>query len=123
MVLTKNSANAFAPPAVCCVAATGMTGGCSPGLVFGPVRGTSAGIVGLGGVDGPVDSLDAGGETGEVAGTVADVVGPVVFGAAAELVQPATSSVRNAVNAPLRRTAKSCRTVLPETRPNTRPVD
>jgi hypothetical protein len=46
MVLMKNSANAFAPAAVCCMATTGMTGGVSPGRVFGPVRGTSAGTVG-----------------------------------------------------------------------------
>jgi hypothetical protein len=45
MVLMKNTANAFAPAGVCRVAATGITGGRSPGLVFAPVLGTSAGTV------------------------------------------------------------------------------
>ncbi len=53
MVLMKNSAKALAPSGECLVAATGMTGGRSPLRVFGPVRGTSAGMVGLvgGGVE------------------------------------------------------------------------
>ncbi len=53
MVLTKNSANAFAPAAVCCVASSGMTGGFSPLAAFGPVVGTSLGRVGRVGCGGP----------------------------------------------------------------------
>jgi hypothetical protein len=64
----KNAAKAFAPSGVCWVASSGITGGFSPGLVFGPVRGTSAGTVGCemcggpGAVD-PTDVLGAGVET------------------------------------------------------------
>lgn len=53
MVFTKNSANAFAPSAVCCVASNGMIGGFSPRLMFGPVVGTSLGRVGRVGRGGP----------------------------------------------------------------------
>src|SRR6476646_2108813 len=55
MVLMKNAANAFAPSGVCCVASSGITGGFSPGRVFGPVVGTSAGTVGLAGCGGPLN--------------------------------------------------------------------
>lgn len=54
MVLMKNSANAFAPSGVCWVASSGMIGGFSPRLVFGPVVGTSAGRLGWGGSGGPL---------------------------------------------------------------------
>jgi hypothetical protein len=53
MVLMKNAANAFAPSGVCWVASNGISGGFSPGFVFGPVRGTSAGMVGRVGRGGP----------------------------------------------------------------------
>lgn len=49
IVLTKKTAKARAPAGVCSVAATGMTGGRSPGSALGPVVGTSAGTVGRGG--------------------------------------------------------------------------
>lgn len=87
----KNSAKAFAPAAVCWVAATGMTGGRSPGSAFGPVVGTSAGTLGLGGAV-VCGVLLPGVETGDDAGD-----------GSAELVQPATSST-NTANAPIRRT-------------------
>ncbi len=69
MVLMKNSAKALAPSGECRVAASGITGGCSPLRVFGPVRGTSAGTVGRagGGVEVLVGPLV---DTGLVTGTV-----------------------------------------------------
>jgi hypothetical protein len=116
----KNSANALAPSGVCCVAATGITGGFSPGFVLGPVRGTSDGTVGGAGAD--EDELLEGGGAIET-----DVVGVVSGGLVGsdppELVQPASSSVRNAAYARMRRTAKSCRTGEAQTRSNTCPVD
>jgi hypothetical protein len=55
----KNSANALAPAAVCANAATGSTGGFSPGCrKFGPVVGTSAGTVGRLGVGEGLGALD-----------------------------------------------------------------
>ncbi len=69
MVLMKNSAKALAPSGECLVAAIGITGGCSPLRVFGPARGTSAGMVGRlgGGVEVRlVPTVD----TGLVTGTV-----------------------------------------------------
>jgi hypothetical protein len=53
MVLMKNAAKARAPRSVCCVASSGMTGGFSPGRVFGPVVGTLRGTVGWLGCGGP----------------------------------------------------------------------
>ena len=78
MVLMKNSANDFAPRAVCCVASSGMIGGFSPGLVLGPVVGTSAGRVGLVGPGGPGEIEDTG---PDVVGGGTDTVGrPVTVG-------------------------------------------
>jgi hypothetical protein len=68
-----------------------MTGGFSPGLVLGPVRGTSAGMVGVGGLGGPVTDalLEA-----DVSGTVVvDEVGTGLLGfEPLALVQPAASA-------------------------------
>ena len=89
IVLTKNSANAFAPAAVCWVAKTGSIGGRSFGLRrFGPVVGTSAGTVGeLGAVE--VGVLVAGG--GVVVGELLTELGGSEDGASPELpLQPAT---------------------------------
>src|SRR6476661_543421 len=104
----KNSANAFAPSAVCWVAPSGITGGFSPGLVFGPVRGTSAGTVGRVGCGGAtdVDEVDGG-------GTDAVVCGGVRVGDGAPLdddVHAAQDSARNAVNVAIHRTGSSCPT-------------
>lgn len=63
----KNSANALAPAALCCVASIGSIGGRSDGPVtFGPVVGTSAGTLG---VAGAVDVLGADDEVTGVLGT------------------------------------------------------
>jgi hypothetical protein len=78
----KNAANAFAPSGVCWVASSGITGGFSPGRVFGPVVGTSAGTVGRVGRGGPAKDDDGGGagvlletEAGELGAAVLDVIG------------------------------------------------
>lgn len=62
----KNAAKALAPSGVCWVASSGMIGGFSPGRVFGPVVGTSAGRVGWVGRGGPEndDDEDAGCDDG-----------------------------------------------------------
>lgn len=103
MVWMKNFAKAAAPAAVCCVAATGITGGRSPGLMLGPVVGTSAGTVGTGGVTGEtvtegVDGAD------DVTGADDDGVG--VGSLDAELVQAAAAAVTiaHAANARILRT-------------------
>jgi hypothetical protein len=80
------------------VAATGITGGFSPGLVFGPVVGTLAGTLGVGGR----------GEA-DVRGRVAVSDGPtgmVVRDPSAEVVQPATASSAKTANPPIRRMAQ-----------------
>lgn len=112
MVLMKNSAKALAPSAVCLVAATGMTGGCSPLRVFGPVRGTSAGTVGrLGGGVEVVEALP--GDREEVTGATV-VCGALSVGsgaadddvqAAMTARQPATQAARNVVIVALARTS------------------
>ena len=73
MVLTKNWPKAFAPSGVCWVASSDMIGGFSPGLVFGPVVGTSAGRVGCGGLGGPTCEFEGG--AAEVVGGGTDPVG------------------------------------------------
>ncbi len=102
MVLMKNSANAFAPSGVCWVASSGMIGGFSPGLVFGPVFGTSGGRVGRGGRGGPVNDVDGGLETGtDVVGGGTDTLGRGVGLAGPpplDDVQAAQASTRNAAN-------------------------
>jgi hypothetical protein len=110
MVLMKNSANAVAPRALCWVASSGMTGGFSPGLVFGPVLGTFAGTLGCGGAGGPTGlDVDGGAEVvgggtdtvgcGEVGGSDAGAVPP-------DEVQAAQASITNAANVQIRPTSE-----------------
>jgi hypothetical protein len=110
MVLMKNSANAFAPSGVCCVASSGMIGGFSPGLVFGPVVGTSDGRLGCGGRGGPACELDGadvvGGGTETVGGAV-ETVGALERGdAVPDEVHAAQNSSTNAANVQIRPTTK-----------------
>src|SRR5690349_9076545 len=104
----KNTAKALAPSAVCRVAASGITGGFSPGLVLGPVRGTSAGTVGRVGRGGAtdVDEVDEEGGGGETV-----VCGGVEVGGGVPLddeLHAAHTSARNAVNVTIHRTKSSC---------------
>ena len=90
MVLMKKTAKALAPAGVCWVAASGMIGGFSPGRVFGPVVGTSAGMLGPG--------------AGEVAGggVVAGADRTLAVGAgAAPDVQAETASTARAAIPPI----------------------
>ena len=126
MVLMKNAAKARAPRALCWVASSGMTGGFSPGRVFGPVVGTSRGTVGWlgrggagllivtgGGVDSGVEptGVDDGSDSGLEAGTLAER-GRLGTGASDDDVQAvantATSSVAYAANARIRPTGAFC---------------
>jgi hypothetical protein len=111
MVLMKNSAKAFAPRAVCWVASSGITGGFSPGLVLGPVLGTSAGTLGCGGPGGPPGEVDDGTDTGaEVVGGGTETVGRgAVDGSDDGAVPPedvhaAQASITNAANVQIRPT-------------------
>src|SRR4051794_25366517 len=102
----KNSAKAFAPSGVCWVASSGITGGFSPGFVFGPVRGTSAGTLGRVGCGGATDIDDVTG-----AGTEAVVCGAVSVGDGGspdDDVHAAQASARNATNVAIHRTNSSC---------------
>jgi hypothetical protein len=110
MVLMKNSANALAPRAVCWVASSGITGGFSPGLVFGPLVGTSAGTLGVGGAGGPPEEDDVGPDGADVVGGGTETVGRgAVDGSDEGAVLPedvhaAQASMTNAANAQIRPT-------------------
>jgi hypothetical protein len=85
-----------------------MIGGFSPGFVFGPVVGTSAGSVGVGGLGGPANDDDDGGGSVEI-----EAVGPIGaldVGAAPpdEDVQAADNSAANAAIVQIGRTTQSC---------------
>jgi hypothetical protein len=84
----------LAPAAVCWVAASGITGGRSPGRAFGPVVGTSAGTLGPAGAD-DVDAAVLGGAD-------AELVRP---GELLPLVQPGTRSSTKTTNPPIRDTS------------------
>jgi hypothetical protein len=103
----KNAANAFAPAAVCWAASSGMIGSFSPGLVFGPVVGTSAGSVGVGGFGGPANDDDGG---GSIEIEAVRPIGALDVGAAPpdEDVQAADNSAANAAIVQISRTSSSC---------------
>src|SRR4051794_4653844 len=110
----KNSANAWAPRPVCWVASSGTTGGFSPGRVFGPVFGTSAGNVGVTGRGGPENDEDfvvveGGGEvTAELTGTDEGAGDEAVDDAGdpddEDVHAAAQDSRANAANVPIHRT-------------------
>jgi hypothetical protein len=78
------------------VAASGITGGRSPGRAFGPVVGTSAGTLGPAGADDVDAALLVGGAGAELVG------GP---GELLPLVQPGTRSSTKTTNPPIRDTS------------------
>ena len=97
IVLMKKTANALAPALVCRVASAGITGGRSPGRVFGPVVGTSAGTRGDG--DGELEIVD---RTGVVVGPM----GIVLRGPCMDPVHAATTSPAKTANPPIRCTRR-----------------